>query len=136
MASGAKLTGLDDVLEKLEEKLGERKVKQIVNDSLRAAGQEIEPEFRSVISSYRDTGRTVNEITVSRVVRVDGIPKIKIGFRGGVKQARWRLVHLQEFGYDGNGSPRGLGKIRNFSSKLEGTYPDIIARELRERFGL
>lgn len=136
MTSGAQLIGFEEVVMALERELGEKKVNKVVNASLRAVGKEIEPDFRSVISTYRDTGRTVDEIVVSRVIRREGVPVIKIGFRGGYGQARWRLVHLQEFGYAANRSPRGLGKIRNFSSKLEGTYPEIIAKELKERFGL
>lgn len=134
MASGyCKVSGIDELLNEMENRLGDAKVKTIVNRALRETGQEVEPKFRSSISTYRDTGQTVAQITVSGVKREEGIPKVEIGFGSG---SRWRLVHLSEFGYAGNGNPRGLGVIRRFSSELEGEYPNIIRPKLKSGFGL
>lgn len=133
MAGSAKLVGLDEVLAKLEQELGEAKVRRVVNKSLREVGKEIEPEFKARIAGYKDTGETTEAVTISGVRREEGIPKIMLGFGPG---SRWRLVHLSEFGYSKKRNPRGLGVIRRFSAELEGAYPDKIGDKLRGGFGL
>lgn len=134
MTSGAKLIGVDEVLAKMEEKLGEKKVRQVTNKALRKTSKEIEPEFKGVISGYRDTGATVEAIAVSGVSRESGVPKIKLGFGKG-HPTRWQLVHLNELGYAKNPNPRGFGVIRRFSERLEKEYPEKIRVHLKDSFG-
>ncbi|HEL2382892.1 TPA: HK97 gp10 family phage protein [Streptococcus suis] len=134
MASGANLIGFEEVLAKMEEKLGEDKVRRVSNKALREVAKEIEPDFKEAISSYRDTGATVNAIVVSGVSRATGVAQIKLGFGKG-DPARWQLVHLNELGYAHNPSPRGFGVIRRFSEALEFTYPEKIKAHLQDGFG-
>ncbi|AXQ79426.1 hypothetical protein DDV21_010230 [Streptococcus chenjunshii] len=131
MASGAKLKGYDELIRNMEKKLGPDKVKRAVNKSLRETSKLIEPDFKDAVSSYKDTGATVNAVVISGVKRDMGIPSIKLGFTS----PRWNLVHLQELGYSRNPSPRGFGVIRRFSNELEGVYPKLIAEKLKEEFG-
>lgn len=133
MAGSARPVGFDEMLAKMEEELGEAKVKRVVNKALREVGKEIEPEFKARIAGYRDTGETTESVTMSGVRREEGIPKIMLGFGPG---SRWRLVHLSEFGYSKKSNPRGLGVIRRFSAELEGSYPGQIGDKLRGGFGL
>lgn len=133
MSSGVSFKGFEEVLRNLERELGEGKVNRVVNQSLRTVSKDVEPEFRKRISAYKLTGTTLSEITMSGVLRDQGIPKIMVGFGKG---SRWRLVHLQEFGYAKKGNPRGLGVIRRYSAELELSYPDKIKNKLREEFGL
>lgn len=134
MASGANLVGFDEVLAKMEKKLGEDKVRRVSNKALREVAKEIEPDFKEAISSYRDTGATVDAIVVSGVSRATGVAQIKIGF-GKSDPTRWQLVHLNELGYAHNPSPRGFGVIRRFSEGLESTYPEKIKAHLQDGFG-
>lgn len=134
MASGANLIGLEEVLAKMEEKLGEDKVRRVSNKALREVAKEIEPDFKEAISSYRDTGATVDAIVVSGVSRATGVAQIKLGFGKG-DPTRWQLVHLNELGYAHNPSPRGFGVIRRFSEALESTYPEKIKAHLQDGFG-
>ncbi|WP_367986221.1 hypothetical protein AB1F57_05235 [Streptococcus sp. ZY1909104] len=134
MASGANLVGFEEVLAKMEEKLGESKVRRVTNKALREVAKEIEPDFKEAISSYRDTGATVNAIVVSGVSRATGVAQIKLGFGKG-EPTRWQLVHLNELGYARNPNPRGFGVIRRFSEGLETTYPEKIKVHLQDGFG-
>lgn len=134
MASGAKLVGVDELLANMERKLGEDKVRRVTNKALRETAKEIEPDFKKAISSYRDTGATVNAIVVSGVSRASGVPTVKLGFGKG-HPSRWQLVHLNELGYARNARPRGFGVIRRFSDQLESVYPETIQSHLRAGFG-
>lgn len=134
MTSGAKLVGMDDVLEKLEEKLGEDAVRRKTNKALRATSKEIEPDFKEVVSAYRDTGTTVDAVAVSGVSRATGVAQVKIGFGKGYP-SRWQLVHLNELGYAKKARPRGFGLIRRFSERLEREYPEKIRSSLKDSFG-
>lgn len=128
MTNGAEITGIDEVLRNMEKQLGTNKVNRTVNKSLREVGRMIEPDFKEAIGVFKDTGETIDSVTVSGVRRSEGIPGIKIGFGAG---SRWRLVHLNEFGYAKQRNPRGLGVIRRFSDELEGVYPKIIKEKLK-----
>lgn len=134
MASGVELVGVDEVLAKMEQRLGEAKVRRVTNKALREVGRELEPEFKQAVASYRDTGATVNAVVVSGISRTTGRAEIKIGFGKGFP-SRWQLVHLNELGYDRNRNPRGFGVIRRFSNRLESQYPEKIATRLRAGFG-
>lgn len=133
MASGARISGIDDILRAMEKELGDAKVTRIVNRSLKQTAQDIEPDFRSAIATYKDTGETVDSIVVSGILRSEGVPMVKLGFGAG---SRWRLVHLNELGYAKNRNPRGLGVIRRFSAGLEDSFPEKIRVKLQDGFGL
>ncbi|HEM3878458.1 hypothetical protein Q7V72_03300 [Streptococcus suis] len=133
MGSGVKITGIDELLANMERELGEAKVNRVVNKALRETGQEILPDFKAELSSFRDSGLTIEEATLSGVSRSTGVPMIKLGFGDG---SRWRLAHLNELGYAKNPNPRGFGVIRRFAEKLEETYPTTIANKVRGGFKL
>lgn len=134
MTSGAKLVGVQSLLANMERKLGEGKVNRVVNKALRETAKEIEPDFKEVISGYRDTGATVEAVVVSGVSRASGVAQVKLGFGKG-HPTRWQLVHLNELGYAKNPSPRGFGVIRRFSDQLQTTYPERIQAHLKAGFG-
>lgn len=128
----AKLKGFEELIRNMEKELGTEKVNRVVNKALKETSKTIEPQFKSAVSVYKDTGATVNSVVTSGVRRDMGIPGIKLGFTS----PRWQLVHLQELGYSKNHSPRGFGVIRRFSSQLEGIYPHLIEPKIKEGFKL
>ena len=125
MSSGAELKGFDDVLRNLEMRLGDAKVKRATSRALKAAANETLEEFKGALQVYKDTGETIESATVGRVT---GVPVIKIGFGAG---SRWRLVHLNEFGYAKNAHPRGFGVIRRFSESNAQKYKYRIVNHLK-----
>lgn len=110
-----KITGVEEVLAKLNNKFSQAKMTQVEKRALSVAGRLVARQLRSAVSSYKDTGATVREIKVSTPRRKDGKVQLKVGWAGDGTKQRWRLVHLNEFGYTRNGktyAPRGLGVIK------------------------
>lgn len=124
---------LDEVLKNMEDKLGQRKVSRIVNKTLNDAGEEFKEGLAEAVSSYQDTGATVDEVTRGRSSRRGGDYSLRVGWRGPKK--RYKLVHLNEFGYVRWGrrySPRGLGVIRNYIDSATQSYTAEVSRGLEE----
>ena len=129
MSSGAELRGLDDVLRNIEARLGDAKVKRATSHALKTVADETLEEFKGALQVYKDTGTTIESATAGRVTGLaTGVPVVKIGFGEG---SRWRLVHLNEFGYGKNPHPRGFGVIRRFSEDNAKTYKHRIASHLK-----
>lgn len=129
MSSGAELKGFDEVLRNLEMRLGDAKVKRATSRALKSTADETLNEFKSALEVYKYTGETIESATVGRVTGMPvGVPVIKIGFGEG---SRWRLVHLNEFGYAKNSHPRGFGVIRRFSEANSQKYKYRIASYLK-----
>lgn len=129
MSSGAELRGFDDVLRNIEAHLGDAKVKRATSHALKTVADETLEEFKGALQAYKDTGETIESATAGRVTGfATGVPVVKIGFGEG---SRWRLVHLNEFGYGKNQHPRGFGVIRRFSEANAKTYKYRIASHLK-----
>lgn len=129
MSSGAELRGIDDVFRNLEARLGDTKVKRATSRALKAVANETLEEFKGALQVYKDTGETIESATAGRVTGLAaGVPVVKIGFGEG---SRWRLVHLNEFGYAQNPHPRGFGVIRRFSEAHAKTYKYRVASHLK-----
>lgn len=129
MSSGAELRGIDDVLRNLEARLGDTNVKRATSRALKAVANETLEEFKGALQVYKDTGETIESATAGRVTGLAaGVPIVKIGFGEG---SRWRLVHLNEFGYAKNTHPRGFGVIRRFSEAHAKTYKYRVASHLK-----
>ena len=129
MSSGAELRGFDDVLRNIEARLGDAKVKRATSHALKTVADETLEEFKGALQVYKDTGATIESATAGRVTGLAaGVPVVKIGFGEG---SRWRLVHLNEFGYSKNPHPRGFGVIRRFSEAHAKTYKYRVASHLK-----
>ena len=129
MSSGANIKGFDDVLRNIEMHLGDTKVKRATSRALKAVANETLEEFKGVLEVFKDTGETIESATVGRVTGLAvSVPVVKIGFGEG---SRWRLVHLNEFGYAKKAHPRGFGVIRRFSEANAQKYKYRIANQLK-----
>lgn len=127
------LKGVDEVLNKLEEQLGERKRNRVVNQTLNDAGEEFKEKFAAGLATYRDTGASYNEVTRSRSSRRGGTFSLRVGLRGPMN--RYALLHLNEFGYVRWGrrySPRGMGVIRQVIDSEGQKYIVDVQRGLEE----
>ena len=129
MSSGANLKGFDNILRNLELHLGDTKVKRATSRALKAVANETLEEFKGALEVFKDTGETIESATVGRVTGLAvSVPVVKIGFGEG---SRWRLVHLNEFGYAKKAHPRGFGVIRRFSETNAQKYKYRIANQLK-----
>ena len=129
MSSGAELRGFDDVLRNIDARLGDATIKRATSRALKAVANETLEEFKGALQVFKGTGETIESATVGRVTGLAaGVPVVKIGFGEG---SRWRLVHLNEFGYSKNPHPRGFGVIRRFSEAHAKTYKYRMASHLK-----
>ncbi len=129
------ITGMDEVLAKLASKLSPAKLSRVEGEALKVAGRLTAVQLKRAVASYKDTGATVQEITVSNPRTVGGVKTIKIGWSGSGSRQRWRLVHLNEFGYTRGGktfSPRGMGKIQATYDAVKQPAKAIEAKELKK----
>lgn len=129
------IRGMDEVLAKLDEKFKPSRVSRIENNALNVAGRLMAVNLKRAVSSYRDTGKTVIEVTAGKARTRGGVKNIKIGWSGDGSGQRYRLVHLNEFGYTRNGksySPRGMGKIQNAYDSSRDEIKALMKHELEK----
>ena len=122
-----KVVGMEQVLKKLDEKFSPAKVERVKNKALKEGAKAFEMELLMGLSSYADTGATMTEVVVSTPRGMGSVKVIRIGWNGPKK--RYKLVHLNEFGYTRYGkkySPAGYGVIRTTIDKTEETYKKIV----------
>ncbi|WP_367368270.1 hypothetical protein [Schleiferilactobacillus harbinensis] len=127
--------GIEEVINKLNTKFNERRVGQFVNSALDTAGRYAAVEIKNAVAGYRDTGATINEVVAGKARLRGGVRNIRIGWSGDGSKQRWRLVHLNEFGYTRNGhtyTPRGSGKIRAAYDNMQPRIKELEANELRK----
>ncbi|MFO5689582.1 hypothetical protein, partial [Klebsiella pneumoniae] len=66
------------------------------------AGKQKSQVTKNAVAYYKDSGATYDEVVKSNVKGASyGIKEIDVGWRGD--KSRWRLVHLNEFGYTKSG---------------------------------
>ncbi len=132
MASGGvTFTGWDETIKKLEEKFSPAKVSRIENKALSVGARVIKANLKHGVASYMDTGATFNEVVAGKPRLRSGHRSVKIGWAGDGSKQRWRLVHLNEFGYTRFGrtySPRGMGKVQSaYNSSKEAAKAAQVA---------
>lgn len=129
------IKGMDEVLAKLDQQLGTRKVNAYSKEALTIMGRYLAVQIKNAVASYRDTGATVQEIIVSTPRKKDGTLTVKIGWDGMGSRQRWRLVHLNEFGYTRSGRtyrPRGIGKIQKTYDLNKAPAQELARNQLRK----
>ena len=129
------IKGMDEVLAKLDQQLGTRKLNQYQKSALTVMGRYLAVKLKSAVASYRDTGATVQEIVVSTPRKKDGTLTLKLGWDGAGSKQRWRLVHLNEFGYTRSGHtyrPRGIGKIQKAYDSNKVKAKELGQNQLRK----
>lgn len=126
--------GMDKVLKNIESKLGKKRTTRVVNKALRNTGDEIVEIVKDSVSYYRKTGATVEEVVRSNVKGSSyGIKQVSVGWRGD--KDRWRLVHLNEFGYTRYGKyvrPRGMGAVQRAADKSNKIAYQNMRKDLEE----
>lgn len=129
------IKGMDEVLAKLDQQLGTRKVNAYSKEALTIMGRYLAVQIKNAVASYRDTGATVQEIVVSTPRKKDGTLTLKLGWDGAGSKQRWRLVHLNEFGYTRSGHtyrPRGIGKIQKAYDSNKVKAKELGQNQLRK----
>ena len=135
MTAEVNITGVEETLAKLEQKFSKRKLTIIENQALTVAGRYMAVTVKKAVQSYADTGATVREVTDTKPRVMGGERILKVGWEGDGSKQRWRLVHLNEFGYTRFGrtyAPRGLGKIQGAYNAGSVGAMALQAKQLRK----
>lgn len=145
----AEFEGLDDFFAEVEKKYSPRKIATVSNNALKLSSRVALVNLKKAVGAYRRTGKTVNEVVAGNPRLRGGVRNVDVGFRGDGTGQRWRLVHLNEFGYtphgvfagstnatDSNGlafyKPRGYHAIQDAFDAMKPHIREVQIRELKK----
>ena len=120
--------GEEAVLRELERRLTGARALAIQDRALIAGAKVFVEELKRQFESFKDTGASLNEITISEPETVGGERRVSIFWKG--PKNRFRIIHLNEFGTVKNPNPAGKGAIARAMRNAEGAYRATVKREL------
>lgn len=123
------MKGTDKLLNDLEKKLGKARMQAITDQALKEGAKVFVQELEKELESFKDTGASIEEITISPPMTIGGVRTIKIYWRG--PKGRYRIIHLNEWGTVKNPNPRGKGAIARAMRNAETAYRNAVIRALR-----
>ena len=127
--------GDKEIIAYLEKKYGKSATKRITDFALTKGGQKVAQIIKNNMKSFKDTGESVEETTVSKPMTINGVRTVKIHWRG--PKQRYRIIHLNEYGhFDRAGkwvNTAGKGVIENARREGRETYFRTVKEEIRRR---
>ncbi|MCI2941713.1 hypothetical protein BUY18_01965 [Staphylococcus cohnii] len=127
--------GDKEIIAYLEKKYGRSATKRITDFALTKGGQKVVQIIKNNMKSFKDTGESVEETTVSKPMTINGVRTVKIHWRG--PKQRYRIIHLNEYGhFDRAGkwvNTAGKGVIENAMREGRETYFRTVKEEMRKR---
>ena len=127
--------GDKEIIAYLEKKYGKSATKRITDFALTKGGQKVAQIIKNNMKSFKDTGESVEETTVSKPMMINGVRTVKIHWRG--PKQRYRIIHLNEYGhFDRAGkwvNTAGKGVIENAMREGRETYFRTVKEEMRKR---
>ena len=132
--SNVEFQGVTETIQALEKKLGTNKIRKVTRDAIDEGASDVEEQLKWALLTFKDTGATVDEVVRSLASYKNYNAEAEIGWNG--PKQRYRLIHLNEWGYTRNGrqiKPRGFGVITKSLKSSEKIYLNAVARELRNK---
>lgn len=132
--SNVQFQGVTETIQALEKKLGTKKIRKVTRDAIDEGASDVEEQLKWALLTFKDTGATVDEVVRSLASYKNYNAEAEIGWNG--PKQRYRLIHLNEWGYTRNGrqiKPRGFGVITKSLKFSEKIYLNAVARELRNK---
>lgn len=127
--------GDKEIIAYLEKKYGKSATKRITDFALTKGGQKVAQIIKNNMKSFKNTGESVEETTVSKPMTINGVRTVKIHWRG--PKQRYRIIHLNEYGhFDRAGkwvNTAGKGVIENAMREGRETYFRTVKEEIRRR---
>ncbi|ORI05534.1 hypothetical protein B5723_03205 [Mammaliicoccus sciuri] len=127
------IKGVRELVNQLEKKYGIENSKKVNDKALKKAGAYFEKELSSAFKTFEDTGASRKEINLSEPKYLNGVRGIQVYWQGPMD--RYRLIHLNEWGYTRDGkeyTPKGHAVIAKALKKSEKIYRNIIKDEIRK----
>jgi hypothetical protein len=126
--------GFEEVYKNLQNQLSEQALGRVSSKALTAGAHVVAATISKEFEKFKDTGASEEEIIVGKVTNQNGFKSVLVGWNG--PKERYRLVHLNEFGYNRNGEkikPRGYGSIQRAVSNSEGAFLLAVTKELKKQ---
>jgi len=127
--------GDKEIIAYLEKKYGKSATKRITDFALTKGGQKVVQIIKNNMKSFKDTGESVEETTVSKPMTISGVRTVKIHWRG--PKQRYRIIHLNEYGhFDRSGkwvNTAGKGVIERAMREGRETYFQTVKEEIKRR---
>lgn len=133
MNTGFRITGMEDLQSAIERAYSGAKAKAIQKAALNDGGDVVVDTLKKNFEAFKDTGYSQDDIIRTNARTHDDSAEIKVGWNGD--HGRWRLVHLNEFGYTRHGkqyTPKGFGAIAKTIQESEQEYMKVVAGKLRD----
>lgn len=127
-----KIRGMNKLLADLEKQLGKARMQRISDEALKEGAKVFVKELMTQLATFRDTGATMDEVTISEPFTQNGVRLIKVHWKG--PKDRYRIIHLNEWGTINNPRPRGKGKIALALRNAEKEYGRVVRKAIREGF--
>ncbi|MFD2628787.1 hypothetical protein [Oceanobacillus kapialis] len=124
-----KIKGLKKLQNELEKKLGQQAMQRISDKALMDAANEFVKVLKQEFESFKATGASIDEITITGPLWENGVRTIKVHWRG--PDGRYRIIHLNEWGTINNPSPRGKGAVARALKNSEKAYRDAVKKSLQ-----
>lgn len=129
--------GLDELISYfdnyMESPQYQKTVKKAIKDGANIVGESIKQSLSTVSDKGYSQGYTVDEVTVGSPKKTDNGYTVKIGWNG--PHQRYRLAHLNEFGYSKNGktyqSPY-FGRVAKGIEQSKTNYTTTVIKEIEE----
>lgn len=122
------ITGINALINELERRLGSNRMQEINDRALKEGTKVFVRELKLQFEHFKDTGASIDEITISEPMWVRGKRTIKVHWRG--PKGRYRIIHLNEWGTVKNPNPRGKGVIARALRNAEDAYRRVVRQEL------
>lgn len=121
-----KINGLKKLQSNLEDKVGRNKMEKIVDRALLQGAEVFVKELKQNFQSFRDTGASIDEITISEPTTGPNGRQVNIHWKG--PDGRYRIIHINEWGTIKNPNPRGKGKIALSLNSGKSEYRKVIKK--------
>lgn len=124
-----KIRGMNKLLTEMESRLGKLAMLQITDEALKKGAKVFIDQLKLELESFKDTGATIQELTVSEPYWDKGVRTIKVHWKG--PKNRYAIIHLNEFGTIKNPNPRGKGAIARALKNSERAYGRAVRQAIR-----
>ncbi|OJG42435.1 hypothetical protein RV04_GL000789 [Enterococcus hermanniensis] len=117
----------------MENRLGDKKVRSIARKAINSGAEKVEKRLQSDMLVFKDTGYTIDEVVRKNATYKNYKAEAEIGWNG--PHQRYRLIHLNEWGYTRNGrqiKPRGFGVITKSLKNSEPVYLSTVEMEVKK----
>lgn len=134
MSANFNIRGIRELEKAITEQYTGAKARKIQRDAVNAGADLVVEKLKDNFAAFQGTGYSRQEIIRSNAQTKNDITDVKIGWNG--PHGRWRLVHLNEFGYTKSGkqyTPKGFGAINKTIHETEGNYFKEVERRLSEQ---